>query len=157
MKVKLFIFALSFGLLSCGGADNQAAGTDAKEDNVEATTTQGEAAKTEEASIVGTWQMTNMDPGMDQSQLGEEEKAQMKAMIEEIAANTTYTFSEDGTTTLTSPDGEEKGTYSIEGDQLTAVEENGKTEVMTITELTANSLVLSMEIDGNKGSLSFKR
>lgn len=157
--------AASLFLVSCGGEDTPAT------DNATDTTATADAPvadepvadepapAADEASIVGEWQMTGMDMGME---LTPEQEADMAAMVEKMAAETKWNFNADGTMLMISPEGEEAGTYEVvEGDmgkelKATAAT-NGEEQTMMITELTANALVLTMNIEGTVGTMTFSR
>lgn len=149
---RIMVMASAMGLVACGG--------DAvTEEVIEATTEEASEEVTEvveeaeKASIVGTWQMTEMDMGITPPPGKEEE---FKAAMKESIDQTKYTFNEDGSMVINSMLGEQKGTYSVDGDVLTSNLE-GKEESIEIGELTTNKLVLLVKSEEINGSMTFKK
>jgi hypothetical protein len=165
MKKSIYVFGVAASLLlaSCGGGSETPA-TPAEGDTTAAapveTPAEPEVVAAEEVSIVGAWQMADMDLGME---LTPEQEADMAAAIAEMVSGSVYTFNEDGTMTMVTPQGEEAGTYKIEpGDEgfvpnLIATGASGEEQTMMLTELSANKLILTMNIDGSIGTMTFTR
>ena len=148
MKKTMFAFAVigSMFLVSCGGAeeDNNQEGTEQQDDKAAA------------PSIVGTWQQTGMDMGME---IPEDQKEMYEKTINETVKNTQYTFGEDKSFKVKSMMLGKvinyEGTYSIEGDELTTTEEGEDTKFkFTVSE---SELVISQEDRGATIKLTFKR
>ena len=107
-------------------------------------------------SIVGEWQLSNFDMGME---IPEEQKEMFDKMIEEMKENSTIVFKADGTfTSKQSVMGEvteETGTYKLDGDKLSTTAD-GKTEELNV-ELSKSSLVINVVDRGQKMSMTFER
>jgi hypothetical protein len=139
-------------LASCGeSTEEEAKEGEATEQSQEEGEDETEA---DVVSIVGEWQCADLDMGME---VPADRKAAMDAAIKQMVDNTKYTFKEDGSLILSTPEGNEMGTYSVEGMVLKTKMASGKEETINIAELTASSLKLKIEEEGMNGSMSFTR
>jgi hypothetical protein len=164
MKKTMYVFGVAASLLlaSCGGTTETAPGTDTATDTPEATKAEvePEVVVSDGSSIVGAWQMTDMNLGVEMTT---EQEAEMAALMAEMVTGSVYTFNEDGTMAMVTPQGNESGTYMIvpggEGlvPNLIATSDGGEEQVMMLTELSDNKLVLTMDVDGNVGTMTFSR
>jgi flagellar hook assembly protein FlgD len=156
MKKTMYIFSIaaSLFLVSCGGsADNGTDGgsADGTEEGTE------EEEEVAEVSIVGTWQMSDLDMGME---IPEGQEELFKTMKEELIKSSSMVFNEDGTMNAkASVDGQASdisGTYTLEGDQLKTVAD-GKEDTQTVSELTETTLVLKMVDEGTTMTMTYSR
>lgn len=130
---------------SCGGGDTAEKSDDAAKEEVQ------EEEVPAEPSIVGTWQCSAMDLGMEMPE-------EQQAMMDEMIAKTSYTFDKDGNMSMTSgmSDIPVKGTYEYADGKVTATM-NGKTDAIDVAELTESKLVLSMKDRGSEIKMTFER
>lgn len=156
MKKSIFMIAAMTTLVFASCANKTEAPVEGEAvENTEATPAPEEAAT--EASIVGTWKMSDIDMGMEVPKGKEKQFEEMKA---KMLSETGYTFNEDGTMTMKSPmfEKEMTGTYKLDGKTLSVTDnESKKAETLNVDELTANKLVLSMEQGGKKAMMTFSK
>ena len=138
-------FAASLFMVACGGEAETEVNTETTEEVVEEVVEE----TTAEASIVGDWQMTAMDMGMEMP-------AEQLEAINASIAKTKYSFSAEGTVTIVSELGTQEGTYTVDGSSLNTTMD-GKEETANITELTADKLVLSIDVDGTAMAMTFSK
>ncbi len=145
--------ATAFLLASCG---NNAKNAEATTSDSNATENVQEAAPEAEATVVGTWKLSDIDLGMEVPK-GKEKV--MEEMKQKMIAETVYTFNEDGTMTFKNPMAEAMpATYVLEGSKLTVTNDKDKKEdTFTVEELTADKLVLSSEQRGKKAVMTFSK
>ena len=158
MKKTIYIFGITTSmifLMSCGG-NSEGEGSTTEET---VTTTEAPAEEpmaeepAEEASIVGVWQMTDMDMGMAPPAGHEEE---FKAAIQKSIDATKYTFNEDGSMNIASEMGPQTGTYSVNGSTLSSTV-GDKSEDIEIKELTTDKLVLGVTERGSTMTMTFAK
>jgi len=152
-RVLSLAVASTLMLVACGGEQEvEADATDATAtEEVAEEVVEEEAA--EEASIVGVWQCTAIDMGME---VPEEQKAAMEEAMKASIESTQYTFGDDGTMTINSQLGEQTGTYTKDGNTLNA-KTGDKEESIEIGELSATTLVLMIQEEEMQGSMTFER
>lgn len=157
MKKPLSILVITSMLfiVACGGdTENESNNNEATtEETTEEVAEEEVVEEAEEASIVGEWQLSDMDMGIE-IPAGQEEA--FAASIKEAVESTKYTFNEDGTMVMVNQLGTQNGTYTVDGNMLNASTE-GKDESIEIGELTANKLVLLIKEEGMNGSMTFER
>lgn len=139
---------------SCANKNAKAEG-----DATAADTTNVEAPKAEapaEASIVGTWKLSDMDMGRE---VPKGKEKQFEEMMAKMKAETSFTFNEDGTMTSNNPAiKDSKGTYTYADGKLTVTDDKTKkAETLTVDELTADKLVISNEQGGKKMVMTFSK
>lgn len=154
MKKTIYVFAVisSLFLVACGG-DN--AGE--KDGSGEGTEKSGD--EKEEASgpsIVGTWQLSDFDMGME---IPEEQKEMFDKMMEEMKANSAMTFKADGTfmskQSVMGDIKEESGTYKLDGNKLTTTSD-GKTETLDV-EISDKTMKIQLEDRGQTLTMTFSK
>lgn len=154
MKKTIYAFAVisSMFLVACG-SDN-AEGSDESGEKKEQTGDDKEEASG--PSIVGTWGLSDMDMGME---IPEEQQEMFDAMMEEMKANTTYVFTEDGKITMnTFAMGEsmtQEGTYELDGNTLKTTVDGQSTEQEV--KITDKTMSFSIEERGTTMSMTFTR
>ncbi|MCB0401059.1 MAG: lipocalin family protein [Flavobacteriales bacterium] len=147
----IFVMASALSFVACGG---DATTEEHAEETTETTeVTEEPVVEEEQASIVGAWQMTAMDMGIP---VPAGKEAEFEASMKEAIEKTKYTFNEDGSFVINSMIGEQKGTYTVEGNMLNS-SMDGKEESIEIGELTADKLVLLIKAEGMNGSMTFKK
>ena len=156
MRITIYTIMAATTLLfaSCTNKNVNAEGEAAAAD-----TTNVEAPKAEEpaeASIVGTWRLSDMDMGME---VPKGKEKQFEEMMDKMKAETSFTFNEDGTMTSNNPAiKDSKGTYTYEGGKLTVNDDKTKKpETLNVDELTADKLVISKEQSGKKMVMTFSK
>jgi uncharacterized lipoprotein NlpE involved in copper resistance len=149
MKKTLFAFALVGSVLfvSCNNAEENAGeGTEQNAD-------EGKEAP----SIVGTWQMSDMDMGIE---IPAEELEMYEQTVKETSENTKYTFNADGTfkvnTMMLSRPVDYAGTYTAEGETLSMTEE-GAEPVEFGFKVTDTELIVTQEDRGATITMTFER
>lgn len=158
MKKVIFMCTAATALLfvSCkNNSDAKTDGTDADSTNVttEAVTESEPAA---EASVVGTWKLSDIDLGMEAPKGKEQVLEDMK---KKMIAETVYVFNEDGTMTFKNfMVKETPATYTYADSKITIIDnKTKKTETVTVDELTANKLVITSEQGGHKAVMTFSK
>lgn len=156
MKKTIFTImaAATMVFASCADKNAKTEGNAATTD-----TTQVEAPKTEapvEASVVGTWKLTDMDMGME---VPKGKEKQFEEMMAKMKAETSFTFNEDGTMSGDNPAVKGmKGTYTYEGGKLVITDDKTKkAETLNVDELTADKLVISNEQNGKRAVMTFSK
>lgn len=136
-------------LVSCGGGESS--DTEGKEGN--ATEQAQEEEKEQGPSIIGDWQCTDMDMGMEIPEA-------QQAMFDELIAAMSYSFKEDGTMSVTAKMGSnvttESGTYKVEDNKIIGTKD-GQSDTINIVSLTESELVLGMEDQGVEMTISFEK
>jgi hypothetical protein len=156
MKKTIFMImaAATLAFASCADKTNKTEGDATATDStqVEAET----ATEPAEASVVGTWKLTDMDMGME---VPKGKEKQFEEMMAKMKAETNFTFNEDGTMS-----GDNavvkgtKGTYTYEDSKLSITDATTKkVEVLNVDELTADKLVISSEQGGRKAVMTFSK
>jgi hypothetical protein len=159
MKKTIFMIAATTSLVfaSCGNKVEKTEGEAAAVEAQAAPEAEVAPEPEAEASIVGTWKLSDIDMGMEVPKGKEKQFEEMKAkMISKMA----YTFKEDGTMSMKTPmfDKEMTGTYKLEDSKLTVTtDDTKKAETINVDELTANKLVLSTEQGGRKAVMTFSK
>ncbi len=101
--------------------------------------------------IIGTWSLTE----------GTSNDPEMSAVLPMMIGNMAMEFTEDGvvTTAMTMLGQTQNttGTYTIDGDKLTMIDEDGETSTATIKELTKKKLTLSTTEDSFDITLTFEK
>lgn len=155
MKSTIFMMAVSPMLLaSCADKTNKTEG-----DVATADATKVEAAnvvKSEPASVVGVWKLSAIDLGMVAPKGKEQALEDMK---KKTIAETVYTFKEDGTMTFKNPMVKETpATYTYEDSKITITDDKTKkAETVSVDELTADTLVITSEQNGQKAVMTFSK
>lgn len=157
MKKTIFMItaATSILLASCGNKTEKTEGDAAAVESAAAP--EETAAPVAEASIVGTWKLSDIDLGMEAPKGKEKQLEEMKA---KMIAGTVYTFNDDGTMSFKTPmlDKEIAATYTNEDSKLVVTNnDTKKPETMTVEELTADKLVISSEQRGKKAVMTFSK
>lgn len=143
---------------SCGKStktEGDAASNDTTQ--VVSDTPQEVAEPAAEASITGTWKLSDIDMGMEIPKGKEKQFEEMKA---KMLAETAYTFNDDGTMSMKTPmlDKEIPATYTYADSKIVVTDnQTKKAETMTVEELTADKLVLSSEQRGKKAVMTFSK
>ena len=151
MKKTIYAFAVlsSLFLVACGGDKS----SDASGEKTEQSGNEMNAGPT----LIGEWQLSDMDMGME---IPEESKPMFDALVEEMKANSTMTFKEDGTyISRQAAMGEvtnEKGKYKLDGNKIETTSENGKTEKLDI-DLGKDSFTISVMNRGQKMTMTYTR
>ncbi len=138
-------------LASCGDKSKSEDKSTTEVENVET------SEKKADASIVGKWKMSDVDLGIE---IPEEQQAMFEELKNAMISNSSQEYTDDGNVTIVNVVGNDvltsTGTYTVDGDKLTMVVE-GRTDVVTIKSLTDSGLVLEVEDNGSKMTMTFKR
>lgn len=152
MKKTIFTIMAAACLVfaSCADKTNKAEGDAKAEIQVEA------AEKPAEASVVGTWKLTDIDMGME---VPKGKEKMFEDMKKKMFAETSFTFNEDGTMSGANPAVKDmKGTYTYEDSKLTITDSSTKkAETMTVDELTSDKLVISTSQNGKTAIMTFSK
>lgn len=153
MKKTIYAFAVlsSLFLVACGG-DNA---KDASGEDAEKSSEGAEKEEEKGPSIVGTWDLVDVDMGME---IPEDQQDMYDAMVDQLKEHTSYTFNEDGTMISNSFVGEpveQKGTYKLEGDKLN-VDMEGQSDTIKV-DLSEEALVMHIDAGGNSMKMTFTR
>lgn len=156
MKKSIFtIMAATLVFASCADKNAKTEGDAATTDSTHVAVEAPVEAKAE-ASVVGTWKLTEFDMGMEVPKGKEKAFEDMK---KKMLAETAFTFNEDGTMTSSNPVVKDsKGTYTYEDSKLKITDDKSKKEeTLTVDELTADKLVISNEHNGKKAVMTFSK
>lgn len=109
-----------------------------------------------EASIVGTWKLSDIDLGMVAPKGKEKVLEDMK---QKMIAETVYTFNEDGTMSFKNfMVKETPATYTYADSKITITDNNTKkSETVTVDEVTTTKLVITSEQNGHKAVMTFSK
>lgn len=156
MKKTILVITATTALFfaSCADKTNK---TEGEATSVESTQAEPEkAAEPEEATIVGTWKLSDIDLGMEVPKGKEQALEDMK---KKMIAETVYTFNADGTMTFKNPMvPETPATYTQEDSKIIITDNKTKNaEIISMEELTADKLVLSSEQGGRKAVMTFSK
>lgn len=147
MKKSIYFLAIlgALFLVSCAGKNGDDSGEGIEESTMESA----------EKSIVGTWQLTDMDMG---TELTSEQEAQFEQMLEKMKESVYYTFNADGTITYGgwSADGAmSDGTYKLDGGTV-EINTNGITENLRV-KIDGDQLTISGEMGGTTNTMVLQR
>lgn len=156
MKKAILMITVTMALFfaSCVDKTNKTEGEATSVENAQAEPEK--AAEPEEASIVGTWKLSDIDLGMEVPKGKEQALEDMK---KKMIAETVYTFNADGTMTFKNPMvPETPATYTQEDSKIIITDnKTKKAEIISMEELTADKLVLSSEQGGRKAVMTFSK
>ena len=146
MKKSIYTFGLfiAIGLTSCSGSIEDAAA--------------GLEEMVAEPTMVGDWKLADFDMGME---IPAEQAEMFETMKQEMIANSTMSYKEDGTYSQSDMmQGQavtKTGTYSVDGDQLTTTSSEGVATTVNISSLTDTEASFSMEERGSKMTMTYTR
>jgi hypothetical protein len=148
--------AMTLLLVSCkSNSDEKTTGTEADSTNV-TTETAVEPEVKAEASVVGTWKLTDVDLEME---VPKGKEKQFEDMKKKMFAETNFTFNEDGTMSGDNPAVKgTTGTYTYADSKLDITDSKTKNvETLNVDELTADKLVISSKPNGRKAVMTFSK
>ena len=116
-------------------------------------------------TLLGTWQVTDVDMSSMLETVPEEQKAFMEAMLpmmQEAMKSMTMEFSEDGKVITKSAvmgeQSEEEGTWSLSDDAKTlTINGEGNSQEMQVTELTNAKMVVKIVEEDGEFSMTFEK
>ena len=157
MKKTILMCAAAVTLLFASCKNNSGeteAGTPSDSTNIPTEAVQAEPAA--EASIVGTWKLSDIDLGME---VPKGKEKQFEDMKKKMFEETNFTFNEDGTMSGDNPSVKgTTGTYTYADSKLEITDsKTKKVETLTVDELTADKLVISSEQNGKKAVMTFSK
>ena len=111
-----------------------------------------------EPTIVGDWKLADFDMGLE---IPEEQKELFNEMKNEMLTHSTISYKTDGSYSNTDMiDGEVKtqtGTYSVDGNQLTTVSNEGIATTVNIVSITAKKVSYSLLEGGTTMTVTYAR
>ncbi|GEM_PF-6559261 len=155
MKKTLFVFTVAgaLSLVSCNSAEEE---NNNNEETQQSSEENQDEEENSEPSIVGTWQQSGFDMGVE---IPAEEQEMYEKTVKETIDNTKYTFNEDGSykvnTWMLGKGVEYEGTYSIDGEKLMTTQDGE--EVSFDFSVSDTELVLKQEDQGAVMTMTFER
>ena len=154
MKKSIYTFGLfiAIGLTSCSGSIEDAAA------GLEEMAEEAKEEMVAEPTMVGDWKLADFDMGME---IPAEQAEMFETMKQEMIANSTMSYKEDGTYSQSDMmQGQavtKTGTYSVDGDQLTTTSSEGVATTVNISSLTDTEASFSMEERGSTMTMIYTR